>query len=163
MPQKKEQLSKVRQQIKNEYEKNELATILSNQNRARSITIGQTTGGVIEISMRGDFAQLWYLLNPVEAVEIIEQLAAAAGLEIAKRPKQDFTSWRSWDLEQPESTHWKGTAPWQINEKEKKRLLKFEEQKFGALPAAADLIEKPKLEATTRRKKKTQEPEETEE
>lgn len=163
MPQKKERLSKVRQQIQNEYEKNELATILANQTRARSITIGQATGGVIEIGMRGEHAQLWYLVNPVEAVEIIEQLAAAAGLEIAKRPKQDFTSWRSWDLDQPESTHWKGTAPWQMNDKDKKQLLKFEERKFGALPAVGDLIEKPKLEATTRRKKKTQEVEETEE
>jgi hypothetical protein len=35
MPQKKERLSKIRQQIKNEYEKNELATILANQTRAR--------------------------------------------------------------------------------------------------------------------------------
>jgi hypothetical protein len=162
MPQKKERLSKVRQQIKDEYERNELAAILSGQTRARSITIGQASGGVIEIGMRGDHAQLWYLVNPVEAVEIIEQLAAAAGLEIAKRPKQDFTSWRSWDLEQPEYTHWKGAAPWQIDEKNRKQLSKFEERKFGALPATADLIEKPKLEATSRRKKKTQEPEETE-
>ena len=163
MPPKKEQLSKVRQRIRDEYEKNELATILANQSRARSITIGQTSGGVIEISMGGDSAHLWYLLNPVEAVEIIEQLAAAAGLEIAKRPKQDFTSWRSWDLDQPGATHWKGAAPWQIADDEKKKLSKFEEKKFGALPATSDLIEKPKLSAASKRKKKTQEEEETEE
>jgi len=156
-------LSKTRQEIQEIYEQNELAALKASQNRGRSITIGTVSGGLIEVSIRAEHTTLYYILQPVEVVEIIEQLAAAAGLEVAKRPKQDFTSWRSWDLEQPDSTSWKGSAPWQLNMKDKKDLLKFEEKRFGALPAVTDLIEKPKLEATTRRKKKTQEPEETEE
>jgi hypothetical protein len=93
----------------------------------------------------------------VEAVELIESIAAACGIEILKRPKQDFTAWRSWDMEQPNSVHWKGAAPWQINDKEKKKLSKLNEQKYGILPAVTTAAEKPKLEPTVRKKKKVEE------
>ena len=72
--------------------------------------------------MRGDHANLWYLLQPVEAVEIIQQLAASAGLEIAIRPRQDFASWRSWDTSLPGSVHWMGAAPWQLGEQQRAEL-----------------------------------------
>lgn len=122
----KKKVSKTRQQIHEIYEQNELASLKQNQTRARSFTVGTTTGGIIEVGMRGDFANLWYLLQPVEAVEIIGQLAAAAGVEIAMRPRQDFASWRSWDTSLPSSVHWMGSAPWQISEEER---LKLEEAK----------------------------------
>lgn len=115
-------VSKTRQKIQNLYEENELASLEQNQSRARSFSVGTTTGGVIEVSMRGDFSNLWYLLQPVEAVEIINQLAAASGIEVAMRPRQDFASWRSWDTSLPASVHWVGTAPWQINEEEREKL-----------------------------------------
>jgi len=162
MAPRKKQPSKTRQEIDTVYEQNELASLKAAQSRGRSICVGNVSGGLIEISIRSEFSTLYYLLHPVEAVEVIEQIAAAAGLEIAKRPKQDFTSWRSWDLEQPDISHWKGTAPWQIDDNAKKKMIKFEQKKFGVLPAPSDLVEKPKLEATTKRKKTVQE-EDTEE
>ena len=115
-------VSKTRQKIQEIYEENELASLQQNQTRARSFTVGTTTGGIIEVSMRGDFSNLWYLLQPVEAVEIINQIAAAAGIEVAMRPRQDFASWRSWDTSLPPSIHWMGTAPWQLNEEGRQQL-----------------------------------------
>jgi hypothetical protein len=115
-------LSRTRQKIHEMYEENEFANLKQNQTRARSFSVGTTTGGIIEVSMRGDFANLWYLLQPTEAVEIISQLAAAAGLDIAMRPKQDFSSWRSWDTSLPPSVAWMGAAPWQISEEERLEL-----------------------------------------
>ena len=115
-------ISKTRQKIHDVYEENEYASLKQNQSRARSLTIGNTTGGIIEVNMRSDFSHLWYSLHPVEAVEIIEQLAAAAGLQVAMRPKQDFTSWRSWDTTIPGSAHWLGAAPWQLPDEEREYL-----------------------------------------
>jgi hypothetical protein len=153
MPAKKPK-SKIRQEIESIYEQNELASLKATQNRARSITCGQTTGGIIEIVLRGEINSMWYVCNPVEAVEFMESIAAACGLEILKRPKQDFTAWRSWELDQPNGSQWKGSAPWQMSDKDKKQLAKLNDQKYGILPANTNSIEKPKLEATTRRKKK---------
>lgn len=115
-------ISKTRQKIQEIYEQNELASLQQNQTRARSFSIGATTGGIIEISMRGDFSNLWYLLQPVEAVEMINQLAAAAGIEVAMRPRQDFASWRSWDTSLPASVHWMGSAPWQLSDEAREQL-----------------------------------------
>lgn len=115
-------VSKTRQRIQEIYEQNELASLEQNKTRARSLTIGATSGGVIEVSMRGDYSNLWYLLQPVEAVEIINQLAAAAGVEVAMRPRNDFASWRSWDTSLPPSVHWMGTAPWQLDEEARQQL-----------------------------------------
>lgn len=115
-------VSKTRQKIQELYEENELASLQQNQTRARSFTIGAATGGIIEVSMRGDYSNLWYLLQPVEAVEVINQIAAAAGIEVAMRPRQDFASWRSWDTSLPPSVHWMGTAPWQLDEEAREQL-----------------------------------------
>jgi len=114
--------SKTRKKINDLYEENEYANIKANQTRARSLTIGTAAGGVIEVGMRGDFSNLWYLLQPVEAIEVIGQLAAAAGVEIAMRPRQDFASWRSWDTSLPDNTYWVGTAPWQLSSDDKEKL-----------------------------------------
>lgn len=149
--------SKTRKEIEEIYEQNELAALKANQNRARSISVGSASGGLIEIILRGEHNSMWYILHPVEAVEFLEQLASSCGIEILKRPKQDFTSWRSWELDQPNSAHWKGAAPWQLSDTDKKQLSKIHEQKYGILPMNTNTVEKPKLEATTRRKKKIEE------
>ena len=115
-------ISKTRQKIHDLYEENELANLQQSQTRARSFTVGTTTGGIIEVGMRGDFSNLWYLLQPVEAVEIINQLAAAAGLEVAMRPRQDFATWRGWDTSLPPSVHWMGAAPWQLSDEQRAEL-----------------------------------------
>jgi len=126
---KKERVSKTRKLIHAECEANELADLKQRQTRARSFSIGTTTGGIVELNMRGDFATLWYQVNPVEAVELIEQLASAIGLEIAKRPKNDFTSWRTWDANMPDFSHWKGAAPWQIGPNERDILAEIEDSR----------------------------------
>jgi hypothetical protein len=115
-------VSKTRQKIQEVYEQNELASLEQNRSRARSFSIGAASGGIIEVSMRGDFSNLWYLLQPVEAVEMINQLAAAAGIEVAMRPRQDFASWRSWDTSLPPSVHWMGSAPWQLSDEAREQL-----------------------------------------
>lgn len=120
-------ISKTRQKIHQLYEENELANLEANKTRARSFSVGTTTGGIIEVSMRGDYSHLWYLLQPVEAVEMINQLAAASGLEVAMRPRQDFATWRGWDTETPGGTFWIGAAPWQLGEEDR---LKIEESKI---------------------------------
>lgn len=157
----KKPTSKYRQKIEEIAEENEYYAMLETQTRARSFTVGNTTGGIIELTMSSSRAILHYPLRPVEAVEIIEQIAAAAGLEIAKRPKQDFTAWRSWELDTPDGSDWKGSAPWQLSDKGKRELKKFEEKKFGVLPASTTEVERPKLKAVSKRKKKVEE--ETEE
>jgi hypothetical protein len=126
-------ISRTRQKIHDVYEENEYASLKQNQTRARSLTVGTTTGGIIEVGMRGDLANLWYLLHPVEAVEIIEQLAAAAGLQVAMRPKQDFTSWRSWDTTIPGCTHWVGAAPWQLSDEQREYLTEVRAKNIQAI------------------------------
>lgn len=134
-------VSKTRQQIHQLYEENELANLKQAQTRARSFTVGTTTGGIIEVGMRGDFANLWYLLQPVEAVEIINQLAAAAGLEIAMRPKQDFSTWRGWDTSLPPSVHWVGAAPWQLSNEQRGELEAIKAKNIKAIEQSKDNAE----------------------
>jgi hypothetical protein len=133
MPKKKEEFSDLRKKIIETYEENEYANLLSNRNRARSLNVGTAFGGIVEVSMRGDFHNLWCTLQPVEVVEIIEQLAASAGLEIAIRPRQDFATWRGWDAD-ADHKYWAGSAHWQIGnikkeEEKRDRLLKAKELK----------------------------------
>ena len=138
MPQKK--VSKMRQKIQETYEESEYANIKQNQTRARSFTIGTAGGGIIEVSMRGDFSNLWYLLHPVEAVEMIEQLAAAAGLQVALRSKQDFSSWRSWDTTIPGSAHWIGSAPWQLSDDDRNYLTEMKEKNIKVIEQSKEKI-----------------------
>lgn len=165
MPAKK-RVSKTRELIESELEANELAQVKQNQSRARSCSVGKTSGGLMEINMRGDFYNLWYIMNPVEAVEMIDQIAAGIGIEIAKRPKQDFSTWRSWDLEQPDFNEWKGAAPFQFSDQQRKQLKKLEEKKFAGhdmLPAQVNVPEPkplPEPKPVRSRKKKKEEEEE---
>jgi hypothetical protein len=83
----------------------------SNAQRARSITAGTAFGGVVEVSMRGDNGDaLWCLLQPVEAIELINQLAAGVGCHIAIKPRKDFSSWRGWNPEEAQ-LEFSGHAP----------------------------------------------------
>lgn len=124
MAAKRKTSSDIREQINRIYEENELAGLLQNKNRSRSLTVGTAFGGTIEISMRGDYSSLYALMQPVEVVELIEQLAASAGIQVALRPKQDFSSWRGWDAN-VDDRYWIGSAPWNLNaiEQEKPQNL----------------------------------------
>ena len=71
--------------------------IEENRTRARSFNVGTCFGGVTEISMRGNNSSyLWCPLQPVEVIELINQLAANIGCHIQIVPRQDFASWREW-------------------------------------------------------------------
>jgi len=120
MTKKKE--SKTRKKIHSIYEENELASLEQNKTRARSLTVGTANGGIVEVALRGDYSNLWFLLQPVEVVEVIEQLAAATGLEVAMRPKQNFSTWRGWDTSLPPSIHWVGSAPWQLTAEQREEI-----------------------------------------
>ena len=115
----KEKPSEMRQKIHDLCEENEYYSMKQNRYRARSITVGTAFGGVVEINMRSDAATVHAQMQPTEAIELIEQLAAGVGIEIAMRPKQNFASWRGWEEvignNVPMSKiAWKGAAAWQL-------------------------------------------------
>jgi hypothetical protein len=69
----------------------------SGLNRARSVTVGTAFGGTTELMMRkNDGTVVWAILQPVEAIELIHQLAANVGCHIHIQPRDDFASWRDW-------------------------------------------------------------------
>jgi hypothetical protein len=116
----KEKLSKNRKKINELCEENEIDSINSNRYRARSITVGTAFGGIVEISMRTQSGYMYAQLQPTEAIELIEQLAAGIGVEVAMRPKVNFASWRGWEevIEQRigfDKIAWKGAAAWQLD------------------------------------------------
>ena len=79
------------------------------ESRGRSISIGTAFGGVLEVSMRrGDGSHTWIVLQPVEVVELINQMAAGIGCHLHLQPRQDFASWRSWNYSQEELEHYRG-------------------------------------------------------
>lgn len=128
----KDKTSDIRKKIIKAYEENEYANVLQNRNRARSLNVGTAFGGIVEVSMRGDYHHLWCTLQPVEVVEIIEQLAASAGLQIAIRPRHDFATWRGWDTD-ADHKYWAGAAHWQLppkeQQEEEQKLLESKETK----------------------------------
>lgn len=84
----------------------------SNRNRARSITVGTAFGGTTEIMMRSDGGRhIWCTMQPVEVVELINQLAANVGCNVALKPRNDFASWRDWRVSEAEKQHLNGHAP----------------------------------------------------
>ena len=73
----------------------------SQLNRARSITVGTAFGGTTEISMRSNAGNVLYsIMQPVEVIELIHQLAANVGCHILVKPRNDFSSWREWRVSQ---------------------------------------------------------------
>jgi hypothetical protein len=84
----------------------------SNYNRARSISVGTAFGGTSEIMMRGDGGRhLWCVMQPVEVVELIHQLAANVGCSAQITPRKDFSSWRDWRVSEAEKKHLNGQPP----------------------------------------------------
>ena len=79
--------------------------------RARSYTVGSAFGGTTEISMRSPAATVHALLQPVETIELIHQLAANVGCHIHIMPRQDFSSWRGWEMSKEELEHYRGINP----------------------------------------------------
>jgi hypothetical protein len=67
--------------------------------RARSVSVGTCFGGTTELMMRGnDGNVIWAIMQPVEVIELIHQLAANVGCHIHIQPRNDFASWRDWKL-----------------------------------------------------------------
>lgn len=123
-----------RKKIHNLYEENEYLSIKQNQNRARSITVGTAFGGVVEVNMRSDIASVYAQMQPTEVIELIEQLAAGVGIEIAMRPKVNFASWRGWEevIDQRigwDKIAWKGTAAWQLDGDHLEKVKQLKESK----------------------------------
>tara|TARA_B100000287_G_scaffold83640_1_gene76282 strand:+ start:4246 stop:5019 length:774 start_codon:yes stop_codon:yes gene_type:complete len=104
--------SKLRQMINDISEENEYKNLCQNRDRARSITVGTCGGGSLELHMRGDYHSSWILLTPVEALELAEQLAAASGVHIAMKPKNDFSAWRGWNTDNVDYSRLLGQAPY---------------------------------------------------
>jgi hypothetical protein len=84
----------------------------SNLSRARSVMVGTAFGGSTEISMRADGGRhIWAILQPVEVVELINQLSANIGCHINIKPRDDFASWREWNITDQAKLHANGHAP----------------------------------------------------
>ncbi len=84
----------------------------STLNRARSISVGTAFGGTSEIMMRGDGGRhLWCVMQPVEVIELIYQLAANVGCNAQLTPRKDFASWRDWRVSEAEKNHLNGHVP----------------------------------------------------
>jgi hypothetical protein len=81
------------------------------QKRARSVTVGTSFGGTVEMMMRkADGDIIWATLQPVEVVELINQLAAGIGCHIHIQPRKDFSSWRHWKHSEEELAHFRGAS-----------------------------------------------------
>ena len=80
--------------------------------RARSVTIGTCFGGVTELIMRGHDSNIIFSpMQPVEVVELINQLAANIGSHIHIQPRKDFSSWRDWNVSEEETKRLNGFPP----------------------------------------------------
>ena len=78
-------------------------------NRARSVTVGTAFGGLAELTMRGMGSTFTYaILQPVEVVELIHQLAANIGCHLSLQPRGDFASWRDWKHTEADLAHYRG-------------------------------------------------------
>ena len=102
-----------------EYEIGEMHAV---QTRGRSISVGAGCGGIIELSIRTDETTVWMQLQPIEAVELINTLAAQCGLDVATRPKDDYATWRSWDPNVLPDTTQTGLGAWQLSDGARERL-----------------------------------------
>jgi len=90
----------------------DIANATAELNRARSVTIGTAFGGTCELSMRAnDGTHLWCVMQPVEVIELIHQLAANVGCHIHIQPRKDFSSWRDWKYTEEELVHYRGNQP----------------------------------------------------
>ncbi len=92
----------------------QLDSLKANKTRAQSITVGTAGGGAIEIIMRSASGKfLWNTYQPVEIMELINQLSAGIGCHIQIVPRQDFGAWRDWKMSPEELEHARGMQPFQ--------------------------------------------------
>jgi hypothetical protein len=160
----KKEPSELRKKIQESYEQNELDSITSSRYRARSITVGTAFGGVCEVTLRSETHFLYAQIQPTEVVELIEQLAAGIGVDIAMRPKQNFASWRGWEevIDQRigwDKIAWKGTAAWQLNgdaiEETAQKKLSADKKTTKLLPESQEKEKIEKVKVRTLSKKST--------
>ena len=57
--------------------------------------------------MRGNNSFMWMILQPVEVIELIHQLAANVGCHLHLQPRNDFSSWRNWNYTKEELEHYR--------------------------------------------------------
>ena len=117
----RKKIEELREQIELECVVNELDSLKDSRHRSRNLTVGTCFGGVVNVAMNNEHYHMYCQLQPTEAVEIIEQLAAGVGVEIAMRPKQNFASWRGWEevIDQRIAIgdlSWKGAAAHQLQQ-----------------------------------------------
>ena len=92
----------------------QLEAMEANESRAQSIAVGTAGGGSVDITMRGTTGKfLWNVYQPVEVIELINQLAAGIGCHIQIVPRQDFASWRDWKVTPEELERFRGVQPFQ--------------------------------------------------
>ena len=156
----KEKPSEMRKKIHDLCEENEYHAVKQNRYRARSVTVGTAFGGVVEINLRSDAASVFAQMQPTEAIELIEQLAAGVGIEIAMRPKQNFASWRGWEEVignnvPMDRIAWKGAAAWQLGPEvvEPNQLKPEEESEKVVVKELKQSEEKPARKPRRTRKK----------
>jgi hypothetical protein len=118
--------------------------IAANQNRARAVTVGTAFGGAIDLMMRKpDGNVVWAILQPVEVIELLHQLAAGVGCHLHLQPREDFASWRNWKTETPEEIrHLNGHPPFasDINPHElRARMLPKPENQPGMQPTLMNI------------------------
>lgn len=107
-----EEFFKKKEEFERELElKSIIANATANTNRARSVTVGTAFGGTTELTMRSDTGSTWCVLQPVEVIELIHQLAANVGCHLQLKPREDFSSWRDWKVTEEEKLHYNGHAP----------------------------------------------------
>ena len=98
-----------RQKLIDFHRKMEINSLTEAANRARAVTVGTCFGGTVEISMRRvDGSNTFAILQPVEVIELIHQLAAGVGCHIHIQPRKDFASWRDWKYTEEELAHYRG-------------------------------------------------------
>ena len=108
----KKRLKEIEEEFKLLEAEQRLNSVKSNSNRSRSITVGTAFGGVTEISMRSDSgSSLFCILQPVEVTELIHQLAGNIGCHLSLKPRNDFASWRNWQVTDEERLHLNGHPP----------------------------------------------------
>lgn len=91
------------------HEQMQIQNRVADLNRTRSVVVGNAGGGTTEVGLRAsDGRYLYSLLQPVEAIELIHQLAANVGCHLHLVPRQDFSSWREWKVSPEELAHYRG-------------------------------------------------------
>lgn len=143
----KKQQKEIRQKMQRQNFENDIA---AEQNRARAVTVGTAFGGATELMMRKpDGNVVWAVLQPVEVIELLHQLAAGVGCHLHLQPREDFSSWRNWKTQTPEEIrHLNGHPPFasDINPHElRARILPKPENQPGMQPA---LMNTPQTEET---------------